>query len=134
MVHGGNQRTPRTIQKTIRPGGKHATVPSNRKEAYFEMIQYPVQASNEMNKKMLYAQFARHTPVRQRFLWKKSDAAYDSIVSLTRRFNSLLDGKWNHIISTAPRGLIVFDKVKRTASSMALVSSPPATVVERHGT
>lgn len=102
----------------------YATVPSNRKDAYFEMIQYPVQASNEMNKKMLYAQFARHTPSDSASLWKKSDAAYDSIVSLTRRFNSLLDGKWNHIISTAPRGLIVFDKVKRTASSTALVSSP----------
>lgn len=102
----------------------YATVPSNRKDAYFEMIQYPVQASNEMNKKMLYAQFARHTPSDSASLWKKSDAAYDSIVSLTQRFNSLLDGKWNHIISTAPRGLIVFDKVKRTASSTALVSSP----------
>ena len=102
----------------------YATVPSNRKDAYFEMIQYPVQASNEMNKKTLYAQFARHTPSDSASLWKKSDAAYDSIVSLTRRFNSLLDGKWNHIISTAPRGLIVFDKVKRTASSTALVSSP----------
>lgn len=102
----------------------YATVPSNRKDAYFEMIQYPVQASNEMNKKMLYAQFARHTPSDSASLWKKSDAAYDSIVSLTRRFNSLLDGKWNHIISTAPRELIVFDKVKRTASSTALVSSP----------
>ena len=102
----------------------YATVPSNRKEAYFEMIQYPLQASNEMNKKMLYAQFARHTPSDSASLWKKSDAAYDSIVSLTRRFNSLLDSKWNHIISTAPRGLIVFDKVKRTASSTALVSSP----------
>ena len=102
----------------------YATVPSNRKDAYFEMIQYPVQASNEMNKKMLDAQFARHTPSDSASLWKKSDAAYDSIVSLTRRFNSLLDGKWNHIISTAPRGLIVFDKVKRTASSTALVSSP----------
>ena len=98
------------------------------------MIQYPVQASNEMNKKMLYAQFARHTPSDSASLWKKSDAAYDSIVSLTRQFNSLLDGKWNHIISTAPRGLPVFGKVKHTASSMALVSSCPATVVERHGT
>lgn len=102
----------------------YATVPSNRKEAYFEMIQYPVQASNEMNKKMLYAQFARHTPSDSASLWKKSDAAYDSIVSLTRRFNSLLNGKWNSIMSVAPRGLAVFGKVKHTASSMAMATFP----------
>ena len=119
-----NERLERFKKLSNRVEKLYATVPSNRKEAYFEMIQYPVQASNEMNKKMLYAQFARHTPSDSASLWKKSDAAYDSIVSLTRRFNSLLDGKWNHIISTAPRGLIVFDKVKHTASSTALVSSP----------
>ena len=119
-----NERLERFKKLSDRVEKLYATVPSNRKEAYFEMIQYPVQASNEMNKKMLYAQFARHTPSDSASLWKKSDAAYDSIVSLTRRFNSLLDGKWNSIMSVGPRGLIVFDKVKHTASSSDLKEYP----------
>lgn len=46
----------------------------DRQDAYFQLIKYPVQASFEMNKKMLYAQFARHGEMN----WNKSDAAYDS--------------------------------------------------------
>lgn len=94
-----------------------AAVPDNRKEAYFELVQYPVQASGEMNKKFLCAQLARHTPSDSASLWKESDAAYDSIASLTRRYSSLLGGKWNHIISAAPRGLPVYDRIRHTAST-----------------
>lgn len=36
-----------------------------------------------MNKKMLYAQLARHGEAG----WNLSDMAYDSIVALTRRYN-----------------------------------------------
>lgn len=92
-------------------------VPDNRKEAYFEMIQYPVQASNEMNKKILYAQLARHALADSTALWEKSDAAYDSIAALTRRYNSLLDGKWNGMMDFRPRRLAVFDRAPRTTAA-----------------
>jgi hypothetical protein len=93
-----------------------ALLPENRKEAYFQLIQYPVLASYEMNKKMLYAQLARHTPADSAALWAKSDAAYDSIVTLTQRYNALCDGKWNGIMSYCPRNLPVFGRVPHTVS------------------
>ena len=35
-------------------------VPSDKKDAWFELIEYPVRAAAEMNKKHLYGQLARH--------------------------------------------------------------------------
>lgn len=54
-------------------------VPADRQSAYFELVKYPVQAATQMNRKLLYAQLARH----DKEDWEKSDAAYDSIAALT---------------------------------------------------
>lgn len=88
-------------------------IPENRKDAFFQLVRYPVQSAAEMNKKMIYAQFARHGEK----YWSKSDAAYDSIVSLTQIYNAgiLNNGKWNYIMDFKPRNLPVFNKVKRTS-------------------
>lgn len=88
-------------------------IPENRKDAFFQLVKYPVQSAAEMNKKMIYAQFARHGEMD----WSKSDAAYDSIVSLTQIYNAgiLNDGKWNYMMDFKPRNLPVFNKVKRTS-------------------
>ena len=63
-------------------------VPVDRQSAYFELVKYPVQAAAQMNRKLLYAQLARHDKVD----WEKSDAAYDSIAALTQHYNSLENG------------------------------------------
>lgn len=112
----------RTLSEEV---GKIAPrVPQNRREAYFEMIQYPVQASDAMNRKLLYAQLARHSaPADSAGLWQQSDAAYDRIVSLTREYNSLLGGKWDGIMSFHPRDLEVFRRVEHRVAS-APVSAP----------
>ena len=85
----------------------------DRQDAYFQLIKYPVQASFEMNKKMLYAQFARHGEMN----WNKSDAAYDSIVSLTRIYNIGIhnNGKWHRMMDHQPRRLPVFEPVDRSS-------------------
>ena len=64
-------------------------VPADRQSAYFELVKYPVQAATQMNRKLLYAQLARH----DKEDWEKSDAAYDSIAALTQHYNSLENGK-----------------------------------------
>ena len=46
-------------------------VPADRQSAYFELVKYPVQAATQMNRKLLYAQLARH----DKEDWEKSDAA-----------------------------------------------------------
>lgn len=88
-------------------------IPQGRRDAYFQLVKYPVQASAEMNKKMLYAQFARHGEMD----WGKSDAAYDSIVSLTRIYNKGIEnnGKWHRMMDYQPRKLPVFEPVDRSS-------------------
>ena len=83
----------------------------DRRDAYFQLVKYPVQATAEMNKKMLYAQFARHGEMN----WNKSDAAYDSIASLTRIYNIGIrnNGKWHRMMDHQPRRLPVFEPVDR---------------------
>ena len=96
----------------------------DRQDAYFQLIKYPVQASFEMNKKMLYAQFARHGEMN----WNKSDAAYDSIVSLTRIYNIGIhnNGKWHRMMDHQPRRLPVFEPVDRSSVETPMLEHSPA--------
>lgn len=92
-----------------------AMIEENRQDTYFQLVKYPIQAAAEMNKKMLYAQLARH----RRMEWDKSDAAYDSIVSLTHIYNKGIknDGKWELMMDYRPRRLPVFNPVSHTNAS-----------------
>lgn len=92
-----------------------------RQEAYFQLVQYPVQAACQMNKKMLYAQLGRHGSLPDSLVrrgldaYQLSVAAYDSIAKLTRIYNTGLHGnmKWNRIMSMEPRNLTVFQPIPR---------------------
>ena len=59
---------------------------------------------------MLYAQFARHGEMD----WSRSEAAYDSIVTLTRIYNTgyFNNSKWSRIMDHQPRRLPVFEPRK----------------------
>ena len=48
-------------------------IPSGRQSAYYELVKYPVQAATQMNRKLLYAQLARHGKAD----WEKSDLSRD---------------------------------------------------------
>ncbi|MCD8260199.1 MAG: glycosyl hydrolase 115 family protein [Bacteroides sp.] len=87
-------------------------VPEEHYPCWYQLVEYPVLGATEMNKKHLYAQLARHGETD----WTLSEAAYDSIVSLTEKYNSLADGKWNYMMDYRPRRLPVFDPVPRSRS------------------
>lgn len=91
-----------------------------REDAYFQLVKYPVQAAAEMNKKMLYAQLARHGEAD----WGRSDAAYDSIVSLTRIYNIGIrnQGKWHRMMDHQPRRLPVFEPVEHRNVSTPMIT------------
>lgn len=93
-------------------------VPADRQSAYFELVKYPVQAATQMNRKLLYAQLARH----DKEDWEKSDAAYDSIAALTQHYNSLENGKWNRMMDFKPRKLPVFNRVERKAATAPMTA------------
>ena len=97
-------------------------IPAPLKSTWFQLVEYPVCGAAEMNKKHLYGQLARHGLVD----WKRSDAAYDRIVSLTETYNALNNGKWNRIMDFRPRELAVFDKVEhRTVKNKLPDSAEP---------
>lgn len=97
-------------------------VPADRQSAYFELVKYPVQAAAQMNRKLLYAQLARH----DKEDWEKSDAAYDSIAALTQHYNSLENGKWNRMMDFKPRKLPVFNRVERNAATAPMTADRKA--------
>ena len=70
--------------------------------ALFEMLGYAVHSAYEMNNKFLYAQ--RNHETGNVVYAKMSKEANRAIEGLRERYNSLLDGKWNHMISQVPPG------------------------------
>lgn len=95
-----------------------SNIPADRQDAYFQLVKYPVQAAAQMNRKILTAQLARHSKAD----WKQSDAAFDSIASLTQQYNSLQNGKWNRMMDCQPRKLPVFKRVEHTAATEPMVT------------
>jgi len=93
-------------------------IPSEKKNAWFQLIEYPVNAAAEMNKKHLYGQLARHGKAD----WSRSDSAYQAIVDLTEKYNSLENGKWNYIMDFQPRRLPVYDKAPHTVAETPLLA------------
>lgn len=82
-------------------------ISSEMHDAWFQLVAYPVLAANEMNKKTLTAQLARHGKAE----WEESQAAYKRIEELTATYNSLGNNKWKHMMSFAPRNLDVFQEI-----------------------
>ena len=91
-------------------------IPAAQQDAYFELIKYPVQAASLMNEKLLTAQLARHGMVD----WELCEKAYENIDSLTQRYNSLKNGKWNRMMNFQPRDLPVFKRVERTEATFPM--------------
>lgn len=106
-------------------------IPKNRMDAYVQLVKYPVQGATEMNKKMLYAQYARHGEMD----WRRSDAAYDSIVSLTRVYNVGIynKGKWHRIMDYQPRRLPVFEPVDRDHVDAPMLSEERQSLYKWNG-
>ncbi len=91
-------------------------VPPSLQDAYFAAVLYPVHASAAMSRKMLSDSVA-------------SSRAYDEIQQLTARYNQLNGGKWQHLMSSAPRQLPVFGQVR---TALATDSATDDTYVSRN--
>ncbi|TWI85604.1 glycosyl hydrolase family 115 (putative glucuronidase) [Lacibacter cauensis] len=92
---------------------------STKQDSWFQLIEYPVRGAAAINRKLLYAQLARHN----KGSWALSDAAYDSVVAFTNRYNSLANGKWKYMMDMKPRKLAVFDKADRQIIDKPLVQT-----------
>lgn len=85
-----------------------AQVAEKRKDAYFQLVEYPVKGAALMNFKFLYAQKAylsRGEDEELRFSVLAQDA-YEEIRALTKKYNNdISDGKWQNIMHMSPRNL-----------------------------
>lgn len=88
-------------------------IPAEKRSAFYELVEYPVLGQSAINVKWLGRQMASDATLSrtEAAAWQKvSLEAYDEIQTLTERYNTLENGKWNGIMSAAPRNLPVFAK------------------------
>jgi hypothetical protein len=89
--------------------------------AFFELVGYPIEGSAPMNEKFLatdltYLDAHNHDDAALSADAARAQAAYDTILTLTAKYNSIENGKWDGIMSDAPRERQVFE-MPRTATS-----------------
>lgn len=82
-------------------------LPENYRPAFYELVAYPVMGSYQMNRKFLMAQLNDEKHKEKDFdaaNWAahETEVAFDSINSLTKKYNSMLGGKWNGMMELAP--------------------------------
>lgn len=97
-----------------------AFIPAERKDAWFQLVVYPVKGAAYMNHKFLYWKLAAVTSDEsQREKYELLSAeAYQKIKELTDFYNTKMsNGKWNYMMSMHPRDLPVFDSIKKTEFS-----------------
>ncbi|WP_348799822.1 glycosyl hydrolase 115 family protein [Flavobacterium adhaerens] len=91
-------------------------IPSERKDAFFQLVAYPIKASANMNFKFLYWNLEALTTneIQKDKYQKKASEAYAKIKELTDFYNTKMsNGKWNEMMSMKPRKLPVFDSVAK---------------------
>ncbi len=92
-------------------------IPVAKQDSWFQLIEYSVRGAAAINKKLLYAQLARHGKAE----WKLSDEAYNTIETLTNQYNKLGNGKWQYMMDFKPRKQSVFDKAVQTTTDKPLL-------------
>ena len=104
--------------------------PAEDASAFFELVGYPIEGAAAMNEKFLaadltYLDAARMDPDAMKADATRARAAYDTIQTLTLKYNSLEGGKWDGIMSAAPRERHVFE-MPRTATEADAKTPLPA--------
>lgn len=89
-------------------------LPENLKSAFVQLVSYPVEGASNMNKKFLYRDkalsYAKQGRLSAETYKALSNEAYQKIEILTKKYNSLSNGKWQGMMDMKPRRLPVFDK------------------------
>ncbi len=91
-----------------------AGMPADRRDAFYELVLYPVRASAELNTRILKLDLADLYAGQQRASANtyvdQARAAHDGLVRDTAAFNALENGKWQGMMDMQPRRLPVFDE------------------------
>ena len=91
-----------------------ARMPADRRDAYFQLVLYPVRAAARLNERNLRldlaALHARQGRASVNFYADQARAAHQAIVADTAAYNSQNGGKWRGMMDMAPRRLPVFEE------------------------
>ncbi|MBQ9362423.1 MAG: glycosyl hydrolase 115 family protein [Bacteroidaceae bacterium] len=77
-------------------------LPEAQRPAFFELLEYAVKSAYQMNRKFLMAQRNHETGSKEAA--EACRQANDSVLTLLKEYNGLLDGKWQGMISQVPPG------------------------------
>jgi hypothetical protein len=99
------------------------TLPQEYHNAFFELVAYPVEASAAQNEKFLATDRSFLDASLRNIGGARSESAhaqmaYDRVQSLTAEYNAIAGGKWDGMMSAAPRERHVFE-MPETATSAA---------------
>lgn len=76
----------------------------SEKAGFYQLLYYPVRGCEYLNKMVLYGQKNRWYALQGRAatdsLAREAKACYDSLQIITQGYNSLLNGKWNPVMTT----------------------------------
>lgn len=89
-----------------------SAVSLNRKDAYFQLVEYPIKGAALINYKFLYAQQSVLSSdlAEKESLASQSQKAYDDIVAMTIDYNqNISKGKWQGMMSMNPRKLAAYN-------------------------
>lgn len=104
----------------------------NQKEAFFQLVYYPVKGACYMNQKMLKAQqnrmYAKQGRAKTNVLALETHQYFDSLQFITDEYNSLLNDKWNGIMSLKQGWFSNVHKMPRV-DSIVLPAEPVLGVV-----
>ncbi|SDD02565.1 Glycosyl hydrolase family 115 [Massilia sp. PDC64] len=89
-----------------------ARIPAPLRDAYFELVLYPVRSSANLNTRILKldlaAEYARQQRPSSNLYVREAKAAHAALVADAAAYNGLAGGKWRGIMDIAPRRLPVF--------------------------
>jgi hypothetical protein len=89
-----------------------ARIPAPLRDAYFELVLYPVRSSANLNTRILKldlaAEYARQQRPSANLAVREARAAHAALVADAAAYDGLAGGKWRGIMDIAPRRLPVF--------------------------
>ncbi|WP_292044605.1 glycosyl hydrolase 115 family protein, partial [Massilia sp. UBA6681] len=87
-------------------------LPAELRDAYFQLVLYPVRSSARLNERILKLDLAAEYALQQRpssaFYTRQAQEAHAGLLRDAAAYNALGGGKWAHMMDIAPRRLPVF--------------------------
>lgn len=81
----------------------YSRVGEKARPAFFELMYYPVKGAELMNRMnmggQLYREYVRQERASASDVKTAVEALHDSLVTMTRHYNDMLDGKWRYVMS-----------------------------------